>query len=241
MEVKAITEARRAVIIRTLGVQSGPVTLDELLALLGALHQAGQWPQASWKYARNEPYYTGVYQHLGALERQGRVERVDDPNQRTLWKCARTLSKHAAEVLALKEAGLSGTEIATRVGLSRSRVSSLLTDPYGEKERRRKAGYCPGCGKKKEPDAVVCRGCIARKEKKDQADREAMLPTGEEAGRILDTFAAERRAGREAVLGVAEDFKRIIRWRTARGVVEHVLRRDESWTEGMQEIGLWTP
>lgn len=240
-DMKLVTEARRGVIVRVLQTQAEPVTLKYLLGLLGALHAAGKWPQASWSYARNEPYDTGLRQHLEALAFQNVVEIVTKDGYYPRWKCVRPpLRKHAEEVLQLKtEEGLNGVQIATRLGLSRSLVYGLINDPYGEKERQRKAGYCPACGKKKKPNAAVCDGCVARKEKKEQAERESLLPVGDEADRILDTFREEARAGREALLGVTPDFKRVIRWRTRRGEVEHVLRPKQSWTEGMVEIGLW--
>lgn len=75
---KETTQARRAVIIKVLRMKGGErgLTTDEVIELCEQLHQAGKWPQAEWKHARNDPYRTGVYQHLQALKAQGRIREV---------------------------------------------------------------------------------------------------------------------------------------------------------------------
>lgn len=54
-----------------------------------------------------------------------------------------------AEVQALRQRGLKQREIAVRIGISRSRVCELLTDPDGTKARIRRDRYrgtCEDCG-----------------------------------------------------------------------------------------------
>jgi endogenous inhibitor of DNA gyrase (YacG/DUF329 family) len=74
-----------------------------------------------------------------------------------------------AAVRALHEQGLFAREIAERLGISRSYAASLLSDPTGDKDRKRKESYrrpCPLCGElmcggdgngRKAP--VVCHRC----------------------------------------------------------------------------------
>lgn len=65
-EMKAVTDARRAVIVKVLKGHPG-ATLIRLMRSLEAFHAQGKWPPAPWKYARQEPYRGGVYQMLQSL------------------------------------------------------------------------------------------------------------------------------------------------------------------------------
>lgn len=241
LSVKPTTDARRAVIVRVLEQNEHRYwKVSEVVEMLKALHIAGQWPQAPWRHARQDPYHCGTRQHLDGMVTLGMVERSPHPGGRYLFKLTRKLRKHAKEALELQETErLNGTQIATRLGISKSLACALLADPYGEKERERKRGYCPACGGKKDPAAVACERCVEKKAAKDTAGREAMLPEGDLRVRILDTIMGLRLAGQDAVVGVTDDFKRIVRWQTGRGEVEHRLVRDETWEQAMVAIGLW--
>lgn len=61
------------------------------------------------------------------------------------------LRPHLADCVALVREGFNMVEIAGRLGLSKSLVGQLLTDPTGEKVAARKAkvfGHCKDCGTK---------------------------------------------------------------------------------------------
>lgn len=239
LRTKPTTDARREVIVRVLEQDAGRYwKVAEVVEMLEALHAAGQWPQATWGKARQEPYYCGTAQHLAAMVSLGMVER--SPHSRHLFKLKRKLRKHAKEALELQETeGLLGTEVATRLGISNTLAYALLSDPYGDKERERKRGYCGSCGGKKDPAAVTCERCVETKAAKDAAEREAMLPEGDLRSRVLDSIMGLRLAGQDAVVGVTDDFKRIVRWQTSRGEIEHRLARDETWEQAMVAIGIW--
>lgn len=50
-----------------------PVRTGELVQVLTIEHEMGKWPQGTYASARNEPYYGGTNQHLGALRRKGHI------------------------------------------------------------------------------------------------------------------------------------------------------------------------
>lgn len=64
--MKDVTDARRLVIVEVVRQNPG-ITGAELLDALVELHHDGEWPQASWASARNDPYSVGLRQHLEAL------------------------------------------------------------------------------------------------------------------------------------------------------------------------------
>lgn len=201
---------------------------------LKAYHARGEWPQADWPGARQDPYDTGTRQLMEAMVRDEQLERSPHPNSRGLLRVAvaHRLRKRAQEALDLQAKGLNGVQIASELGISKSLAASLLTDPTGAKERERKKGYCPSCGAKKDPASGYCEKCVM-----DKAN--ALLPEGEMRGAILDEYFRQRAAGCEMLVGVTPDHKRVIRWMTRRGEIELVLDAEQTWENGMILIGLW--
>lgn len=78
-----------------------------------------------------------------------------------------TRAERHAQVVALKQQGLTFDQVAARLGLARSTVTSAYYDPTGEKERERKDRYandCLDCGKRLDgsdgtKSAVRCVAC----------------------------------------------------------------------------------
>lgn len=69
------TEARRLIVLDILRSKSRPMSVQEVLEELRQVHAAGNWPQADWHGAINEPYSTGTRQTLEALAWAGACER----------------------------------------------------------------------------------------------------------------------------------------------------------------------
>lgn len=68
---------------------------------------------------------------------------------------------------------------------------------------------------------------------------ELLLPVGVDKTRVQSALDRYRHVyGLGAVAGVTHDMQRVIRVDTARGVVEHILDRYESWTEALGHAGL---
>lgn len=66
--------ARRDLLVAILRLKSpDPLTVGDVLEECRRLHEQGQWPQAEWVGAKNEPYHTGVRQHLDSLAFDGRI------------------------------------------------------------------------------------------------------------------------------------------------------------------------
>lgn len=61
-----ITRARRRCLVKIVRANEGALVKD-VLAACQLLHEKGDWPQASWAGARNEPYYGGISQMLSSL------------------------------------------------------------------------------------------------------------------------------------------------------------------------------
>lgn len=226
-EHKAVTEARRAVILSILQLQSEPATPSEITVLLADVHERGDWPQATWNYARNDPYDCGTRQHLEAMAKNGLLELVSDRPDRYRVR-VEALVAHAAEALAMQADGATRKQIGEELGLSASRVARILTDPTGADERLRKKRYCPGCGARKQPAQTTCEKCVAKK-------AETYLPP--------DTFLMiarryEARTGCPVLFGVTHGMDRVIRIGTPRGVAEHVLDPRDSWEDALVDAGL---
>ena len=222
-----VTGARREIIVSIVRLKPNS-TCQEILAELTALHEKGDWPQATWAWARNAPYQLGLYQHLTALKRMKRIGAFDDDGL-TRYRPNDAYRKRAAEVLRLRDEGLKGTQIAERLGISRSLAASLLKDPTGEKERLRKKAYCGTCGAKKRAQ-----------------DRRELLSIGQQCGcALLDAPLAldgvrryEHEQGCPVVLGVTPSLVRVVRIGTQRGVVEHQLPNTQTWWEALEEVGI---
>lgn len=60
------TEARRRV-LRRIVMRNPGCTVRDVLREATAIHAKGNWPQAKWSGARNEPYYGGISQMLDQL------------------------------------------------------------------------------------------------------------------------------------------------------------------------------
>lgn len=61
-----VTEARRE-ILRRIVVRNPGCTVKDVLAEALKVHARGEWPQATWGGARNEPYSGGISQMLDQL------------------------------------------------------------------------------------------------------------------------------------------------------------------------------
>lgn len=192
----------------------------------------GDWPEAHWDKARKgPPDAQQVNNYLKQLVHAQKVERVSHGVYRALVApepLDRLMRKGAPEALQLQSEGLSGTEIAERLEISKSLAYGLLNDPYGEKERERKRMYCPVCGAKKDGSVDWCRKCKTGKV-------ENLLPPKD-----FMRFAhrAEREQGVQVLFGVTPDCERVIRIGTARGVIEYKLKAHESWDDAVEAAGL---
>lgn len=225
------TRKRRDVIVAVLSEAPSPgLTLKELMVKLRELHAEGEWPAAEWAHARQDPYEVGVRQLIKPMVSAGEVYEKTSVYALGLVYSV-PLRKHAQTALDLHEAGKTAKEIATELGISKTLVYSLLSDPSGAKERERKRGYCGSCGSPKEPDQDWCKKCVGTK-------AEALMPPQREAAFWQEAILRARTRGVDFLLGVTPDLRRVIRVDTGRGRLERVLRKNEDFEEVAREMEL---
>lgn len=224
-----VTQRRKEVVLDCLGENPG-CTFKVLLAALGERHAEGRWPQADWKYARNDPYDGGLRQLLDQLLRDDRVEKLEvGPDFYPMWSLKRRAS--VDRIFQLKAEGKSVEEIMEITNLGKSTIYGCLGDPFGAKERVRKRRYCASCGTKKNPEEPWCPKCVGRK-------AAAMMPPPEESAFWQNAMARASKRGVTFVLGVTPALQRVIRVDTARGRIDRVLAKGEEFEDAARELEL---
>lgn len=222
-----VTGRRKEITLEVLaGVYPEWRQVKDIVALL---NERDDWPEPPWRGPK-QAYTVGTAQHLEQMLKKGVVERTGGgKGQITLWRLGEgALVKDAVEVLKLRGEGLSGIQIALRLGLQRTRVYTILNDPTGTKERERKRRYCPACGAPKRTSTDTCRHCVEKR-------ANDLLPP-DEFKTYIDQARHER--GIELLFGVRPDLVRVVRIGTKRGYVEHEVPRHQTWQQAIEELEL---
>lgn len=231
-ESAEVTEERRRLILWCLWIHGAgnPASIN---ALLERHIAAGRivWPKAPWHGAVLKPYETGTRQHLDAMLRKKdrRVIRARD----ALWDWNPEVLQpraHALEVLQERRRGMTNGQISEILQISEGLISALYHDPFGFKEKVRKARYCAGCGARKDAEQTVCTNCIKKKRLEREDRAESLLPDPEWAHGLSLMMKVD--------FCISSDFCRILVVHTERGRIERQLLRGESWEHALEELGV---
>lgn len=159
----------------------------------------------------------------------------------------------AADAARLRQEGLTGIQVAERLGISRSYAYSLLNDPDGSGDRERKRRYdlvCTDCGarvdgttpgKMKNRDEPRCAACAAVKR-----GAEMMIWTEQRVISAIRQWAAEQgeppamRDWNPTAAREVGDEERARRFEAARGrwpSVQSVVNRFGCWNAAVEAAG----